>query len=133
MFDAELTSEILSQIDEAIGIVRTRFSVIHSIDDFLNTPEGLEKLDSICMKLIAIGESVKNVDKHTDGRLLLKYPDIDWKGVKGVRDIISHHYFDLDAEEIFDICKTHIPPLQKTIKQMISDLRETPRIAPEIS
>jgi hypothetical protein len=74
MFDAELIIEILSQIDGAIGIVRTRFSVIHSTDDFLNTSEGLEKLASICMKLIAIGESVKNLDKHTDGQLLAKYP-----------------------------------------------------------
>ena len=74
------------------------------------------------MKLIAIGESVKNIDKHTDHQLLKNYPDVDWKGVKGVRDIISHHYFDLDAEEIFDICKTHIPPLHTTVKQMISDL-----------
>ncbi len=123
MFDQELVIEILSQIDDAIEVVRTRFSVIHSSDDFLSTPEGLEKLDSICMKLIAIGESVKNIDKHTDNRLLADYPDIDWKGVKGVRDIISHHYFDLDAEEIFDICETHLPPLHATIKQMILDLQ----------
>lgn len=124
MFDAELIIEILVQIDGAIDVVRTRFSVIHSVDDFLNTPEGLEKLDGICMKLIAIGESVKNLDKHTDGQLLVKYPDTDWKGVKGVRDIISHHYFDLDAEEIFNICNTHLPALHATIKQMIVNLRK---------
>lgn len=76
------------------------------------------------MKLIAIGESVKNLDKHTDGKLLLNYPAIDWKGVKGVRDIISHHYFDLDAEEIFNICRTHLPALHATIKQMIADLKK---------
>ncbi len=122
MFDVELVQEILIQIEEAIGIVRTRFSVIHLVDDFLNTSEGLEKLDSICMKLIAIGESVKNIDKHTDANLLSKYSEVDWKGVKGVRDIISHHYFDLDAEEIFDICSLHIPPLHETVKKMISDL-----------
>ncbi len=122
MFDAELIAEILLQIDQAIEVVRNRFSVIESADDFLATPEGLEKLDSICMKLIAIGESVKNIDKYSGFSLLQKYPEIDWKGVKGVRDIISHHYFDLDAEEIFEICNTHIPPLHATIKQMASDL-----------
>jgi uncharacterized protein with HEPN domain len=123
MFDRELVIEILSQIDDAIEVVRSRFSIIHSSDDFLATPEGLEKLDSICMKLIAIGESVKNIDKHTDRRLLANYPDIDWKGVKGVRDIISHHYFDLDAEEIYNICETHLSPLHATVKQMIRDLQ----------
>ncbi|MES9901293.1 MAG: HepT-like ribonuclease domain-containing protein [Sedimenticola sp.] len=121
MLDAELIAEILSQIENAISIVRRRFSIIHSTDDFLNTPEGLEKLDSIGMKLIAIGESVNNLDKHTKGALLQNYPDIDLKGVKGVRDIISHHYFDLDAEEIFNICDIHLPSLHTTIRQMICD------------
>ncbi len=60
---------------------------------------------------------------HTNRSLLFNYPDIDWKGVKGVRDIISHHYFDLDAEEIYEICRTHIPLLHQTVKQMITDLR----------
>ncbi len=123
MFDTELLTEILIQIDHAIEVVSIRFSVIDSADDFLETPEGLEKLDSICMKLIAIGESVKNIDKHTDHKLFPQYPGIDWKGVMGVRDIISHHYFDLDAEEIFEICNTYIPPLHKTIKTMITDLK----------
>ena len=43
--------------------------------------------------LIAIGESLKNLDKITGGSLLAKYPEVDWKGAKGARDIISHHYF----------------------------------------
>jgi len=123
MFDVALTAEILQQVEQAISVVEDRFSIVHSVNDFLDTPEGLEKLDSICMKLIAIGESIKNIDKHTDRKLLSQYPQIDWKGVKGVRDIISHHYFDLDAEEIFEICKTHIPPLHNIIKTMISDLK----------
>jgi uncharacterized protein with HEPN domain len=123
MFDLELTVEILQQVEQAISVVKDRFSVVHSVDDFLETPEGLEKLDGICMKLIAIGESIKNIDKHTNRQLLLQYPEVDWKGVKGVRDIISHHYFDLDAEEIFEICKTYLPPLHDTIKTMIFDLQ----------
>ncbi len=123
MFNQKLISGVLKQIEESITVVQDRFAEIHSIDDFLNSKFGLMTMDSICMKLIAIGESVKNLDKHTDNQLLAKYPDIDWKGIKGVRDIISRHYFDLDAEEIFNICSGHLPPLHTTIKQMISDLK----------
>lgn len=62
----------------------------------------MEKLDSICMLLIAIGESLKNLDKITDQSLLPLYPQIDWKRAKGMRDVISHHYFQVDAEIIFN-------------------------------
>ena len=44
-------------------------------------------LDATCMLLIAIGESLKNLDKTTDGKLLPTYPSILWKNVKGLRAI----------------------------------------------
>jgi len=75
----------------------------------------MEKLDDVCMQLVAIGEGLKNVDSMTDKKLLVQYPQIEWKKVKGMRDIISHHYFDVDAEAIFDVCTNHIPPLADTL------------------
>jgi len=123
MYDIDLVLEILLQIDGAIIKINRRFEPIKSVDDFLDTEEGQEKIDSICMLLIAIGESLKNIDKITDKKLLLKYKTIDWKKVKGVRDVISHHYFDLNAEVIFSICNRHIFDLEKTIKNIISDLK----------
>jgi uncharacterized protein with HEPN domain len=88
----------------------------------LVTDEGLDRLDAICMMLIAIGESLKNLDKLTNGELLARYPGVDWKGAKGARDIISHHYFDLNAEAVFGICQSDIPTLAATVEQMIEDL-----------
>lgn len=76
------------------------------------------------MMLVAIGESLKNLDKITNGILLKKYPEIDWTGAKGMRDVISHHYFDLNAEIVFDVCQTKIPSLVDTIEKIASDLEE---------
>jgi uncharacterized protein with HEPN domain len=39
-----------------------------------------------------------------------------------MRDIISHHYFDLDAEEIFNICDNNIEPLAKTLIRIKKDV-----------
>ena len=122
MFDKELVRDILNQIFEATHKVSQRFEQIDSVSDFTDSPTGMERLDSICMLLIAIGESLKNVDKITDHSLFRQYPEIDWKGAKGLRDIISHHYFDIDAEEIYWVCEKHIPPLSETIQKMLSDL-----------
>lgn len=122
MYDKELVHDILEQIIEAILIVQERCSFAKCQNDFMDTKEGQEKLDSICMKLIAIGESLKNIDKITDKKLLASYPQIEWKKIKGIRDFISHHYFDLDAEVIFGICKNNIDDLLSVLRQMQSDL-----------
>ena len=123
MFDKNLVLSILKQIDEALEKIKSRSEQIHSADDFTDSPAGMEKLDSICMLFIAIGEALKNIDKITGGNLLLQYPETDWKGAMGFRDIIAHHYFDIDAEEVFWICAHEVAPLSITIKKMIEDLR----------
>ena len=92
---------ILSRIEEAINTVQVRNMTIRTPDDYLLTPEGKEKLDAACMVIEAIGESFKNLDKVTNNELLPLYPSIEWKEVKGVRDVIAHHYFDIDANETF--------------------------------
>ena len=74
------------------------------------------------MQLIAIGESLKRLDKLTKGELLGEYPEIDWKGAKGMRDVISHHYFDVDAEIIYSVCLKKIRPLSQTINKILSEV-----------
>ena len=74
------------------------------------------------MLLIAIGESIKGVDKLSDRKLLPRYPEIDWKGAMGIRDIIAHHYFGLDAEIVFNVVKQNLPSLHTAIRKMIHDL-----------
>ncbi|MGD9825979.1 HepT-like ribonuclease domain-containing protein [Desulfobacter sp.] len=118
MFDTELVDEILSQILTAAHRIERRSRDIFEPDDFLISDAGIDKLDAICMMLIAIGESLKNLDKVTDGKFLVRFPEVDWKGAKGMRDIISHHYFDLNAEVVFSICKDRIPGLIETTMKM---------------
>jgi len=123
MYDQELLGEKLHQISDALAKIARRFETIQSADDFLDSEHGQDMLDSICMMLIAVGENFKSIDRHTDGKLLAQYPDINWKGVKGVRDVISHQYFNIDAEEIFYICSHDLDQLRETVNTMIEDLR----------
>ena len=124
MFDNDLVLSILQQINEALEKIRNRSEQIHSADDFTDSPSGMEKLDGICMLFISIGEALKNIDKITGGNLLSQYPETDWKGAIGFRDIIAHHYFDIDAEEVFWICTHELAPLSAVIKKIMTDLRK---------
>ena len=92
MFDRELAKEIIRQTLTAANRIERRFKGVKNSDDFLLSETGIDKLDAICMMLIAIGENLKNLDKVTGCKLLAQYPEVDWKGAKGMRDIISHHY-----------------------------------------
>ena len=114
--------DILEDILSAIEKLEERTKDIRSVDDFLGSSPGMVLLDATCMLLIAVGESLKNLDKTTDGKLLPTYPSIPWKNVKGLRDIIAHHYFDVDAAQILWIIKNEISPLKDAICFFIAEL-----------
>ena len=115
---------ILELIKNSLLEVEKRSERITEPNDFLISETGVILMDSICMKLSAIGESIKNLDKITNRELLSKYSEIPWKNVMGVRDFIVHHYFEVDADVIFEICKNDVPVLISVINRMIDDLRK---------
>lgn len=123
MYNTRLLAEKLSQIDEALGRIERRAASIKTVDDFLDSEHGLDMLDSIAMMLIAVGENFKKIDKETDGNLLKDYPNINWTGVKGIRDVLSHQYFNIDAEEIFNICIHELPELRQAVHAMIEAIQ----------
>lgn len=92
MYDKNLACHILKQILQSSETIMARFEPVRSVADLTDTSAGMEKFDSICMLLITIGESLKNLDKITQGALLSEYPGVEWKKAMGLRDIISHQF-----------------------------------------
>jgi uncharacterized protein with HEPN domain len=123
MPDNELLIEISKQILSSIQTIERRMKTIKASDDFLKNDRNLERLDSICMQLVALGESIKNIDKVSNRLLIKKYPEFEWKKAMGMRDVLSHHYFDLNSDIVFDVCINEIPKLKKIIKLILVSLQ----------
>lgn len=114
--------QILHKIKETIEAIERRNKFIQSVNDYLMSETGMEKLDAACMLIQTIGENVKVIDYKTKGELLSHYPQIPWKRVMGMRDYISHHYDGVDADVVFEVIKNNLPPLLETINQIINDI-----------
>ena len=70
--------------------------------------------DAVLMNFVVIGETVSKIsDSFKD-----KNNQIPWTKVKDFRNLIAHDYFGIDAEEVWQIIKNHLPIL-------ISDLEDT--------
>lgn len=123
MCKSQIIESLLKKTLQTVERILANSETITSPSFYLLTPSGMERLESTCMLLIAIGEGVKGVDKLTDKKLLSFYPGMDWKGVMGMRDIIAHHYFDLDAEIVYDVIKHDLPKLKDVLQQIIDDLK----------
>lgn len=118
MHKEEMVKAMLGKIEQAIERILHNSRFIDSYHYYLLSPAGMERLESTCMLLMAIGEGLKGIDKITEKQLFVKYPEIDWKGAMGMRDIIAHHYFDLDAAVVYDVVKNYLPEMLEAIKKI---------------
>ena len=72
--------------------------------------------DAIIRNLEILGEAVKNIPEHVKN----ENPDIEWKKIAGLRDIITHAYFGIDVEIIWDVVENKIPSLKKSLLEILS-------------
>lgn len=75
---------------------------------------------AITRSIEIIGEASKNLSYE----LCMKYPEIPWKNMAGMRDRIIHGYFSINYEIVFDVVKNKIPELEPLIRKIISELEK---------
>ena len=78
MYDKKVL-HLLDKIIESVEVILERTETVDSVNAFLDSSTGTLLLDGVCMKLIAVGESIKNLDKLTTGGLLVHYPQISFR------------------------------------------------------
>ena len=96
---------------------------VKELNDFLCSQSGMVLYNSTCMCLQTIGETVRKIDELTDRKFLDKcYPEVPWRSIIGMRNIISHEYAATDPEKVFNTIKLDIPALLQTVDMIIEDV-----------
>ena len=72
--------------------------------------------DAVLRNLEILGEAAKKVPQD----IQKKHAEIEWSKLAGLRDILIHQYFGVDAEIIWDIIKNKLPELKKTVCSILS-------------
>jgi len=71
--------------------------------------------DATVRRLEIIGEAAKNIPNS----FREKYPKVEWKEIAGTRDIMSHAYFKVELDIVWDIIKNDLPKLKKQIQEIL--------------
>ena len=80
--------------------------------------------DATVLRVQVTGEMLKQIEDITQGQLLTPYyPQIPWRAIFGLRNVISHEYAMVDPEEFFRILKTDLPELLIVLDHIITDFR----------
>lgn len=76
---------------------------------------GDMKRDAILYNLVIVGEAVKGLTNETRAQ----HPDIPWKQIAGLRDLLTHEYFRIDMAEIEKIVERDLAPLAAAVGSLL--------------
>lgn len=72
--------------------------------------------DAVIRNFEIIGEAVKNVSDDFKAA----QPDVPWKQIAGLRDVLVHHYFGVKLETVWNVVESHLPTLLSRVEDFLA-------------
>ena len=104
----------LEHILDSIEKIEYIAHLLHTQDNF--ETKWIEQ-DAIIRNLEIIGEAVINISDD----LKQNYPDVSWKEIRGMRNVVIHKYFGVELDEIWSTIINDIPLLKVQIQKIIEN------------
>ena len=108
---ANRDSEAILDIADAAQQIQSVMQSV-TLDQF---KRSREKQAAILYFCIIIGEATKRISAE----LKLQYPDVPWREMAGLRDILAHQYDRVDLETVWEITQTNIPELLSRLQPIL--------------
>ena len=101
--------DALCNVMEFVGVM--------TLDEFKSDQKTLH---AVVRNLEVIGEAVKSVPQG----VRQAHPHVPWQRIAGLRDILIHHYFEIDVEIVWDVVQNKLPDLQQHLHTILSQPEE---------
>jgi len=79
--------------------------------------EDEQKVYAVVRALEIIGEAARHIPRN----LRLKYPEVPWSKMTGMRDKVIHDYFGVDLEVLWKTVQQDLPELQQAVAKMLAE------------
>ena len=84
---------------------------------FIDFKRDYKTVDAVIRNFEIIGEAAKNIPQ----KIKEKYPFVPWSEMYLLRNKVSHEYFGIDYEIIWDIAKNYLPENKEQIAEILAE------------
>jgi uncharacterized protein with HEPN domain len=112
------TPEYLQHILQAIERIG-RYTAGLDVSAFL---DDLKTQDAVLRNIEIIGEAARNVER-ADPQFVAQHPDVPWPAIYAMRNRVTHGYFEVDMEIVWQTTQTDLPHLKARIAELLETRR----------
>lgn len=73
--------------------------------------------DAVLRNLQILAESTQRLDED----MKTNYPEIDWQGIAGFRNILVHQYLHVNPLRVWNVAEQHLPLLSEVVNRMLDE------------
>lgn len=101
--------------------------ILGSIIDIQNYTAGMTQAeflqnklvqDAVIRRLEIVGEATKNLPKN----FRVKYQNVPWRQIAGLRDVLIHGYFGINLGRVWLVIEKDLPDLKTKISEVLKDM-----------
>ena len=101
----------VTDILEAVSVIRDYVEGM----DFEAFQKDRKTVDAVVRNITVIGEAARSVPpKMADA-----HPEIPWKVMRDIRNVVVHVYFGIDAKVLWDTIQDDLPPLVEPLRKLL--------------
>jgi uncharacterized protein with HEPN domain len=71
--------------------------------------------DAVIRNVEVIGEAAKGIPDD----VVAKVPGVEWRKIRGMRDVLAHAYFGIDPSVVWDVATTKLDELEAAVRELL--------------
>lgn len=95
----------------------TRIEEFTADTDRKEFAKDIKTQDAVIREFMVVGEATKRISTG----LRQKHPDVPWRRLAGVRDVLIHKYFEINLDEVWNLID-EVPKLRSAVVDILEEL-----------